>query len=117
MNPRVFVVEPYRQNGVNVGRAAAHGSIKYLFAEHGSRPSIWADDFVPMLLARLEHNGFDPERDFFAVVGHMVTVVMSATAIVAKYGSARGLYYSSANQHYVERQLGNPQVPHEARGH
>ena len=103
---RVFVIEKFRQN-FDMSSVDKYGKIVTLIDSNVRRPSIFdVDLFQEAVLRLFEKHEFDPERDSVCVVGALITVVLTTSVLVERYGSINVLLYNSSQGEYVLRPLG-----------
>lgn len=95
---RVFVIERSRYD---VSAAQEYGVITYLFAEHGTRASIWHESFPRQVLQALESHDFDPQQDYFLIASHLVPVIISVSVMQKRYSSIRVLFHCASENRYV----------------
>jgi hypothetical protein len=102
--PRVFMLMPHK---LDVSKATEYGKIKMIFDGVQKKPSIWTPEFVKETLDRLEDMEYDPSTDYFLVVGSMVSVVRSTTALVSSCTVLpKGLFYDISSGKYVPLTMG-----------
>jgi hypothetical protein len=101
--PRVFVLEPCRQN---LEDAKRFGNVTYLFAEEGSRSSIWAEGFLVEIVKALTEQGYNPAEDYFLIAGGMAPNVTAVATIASAFGRFKTLLFDAKANSYLERKLG-----------
>lgn len=92
---KVFILEP---PVVNTAKADEYGERVILFPEGESRPSMWDRTFGDAVVERLVEEGFDPEKDYFLLVGAQVPTVLAIVAIVDQYGPLRLLVFNARSE-------------------
>lgn len=100
---KAWVLEPHHQSMKN---ASDFGDVTYIYDERDERPGIWSPEFVPVAVQDLIAKDFDPEHDYFVVVGNMVPLAMLLCGLVARFGRINALLFSATERSYVHRRLG-----------
>lgn len=107
---RVFILQTPRRD-MDVSKALSYGKIDVLFfaSPTGSpRPSIFrVGEFSRALLKRLREASYDPDVDYFCIVGSIVSMTISVAALVNAYKKIRVLLYNSTQESYVARIIGD----------
>lgn len=101
---KVFVLERVQQD---IEQAERFGEIEYVFDFGDLRPSIWkAKEFSESVIDALEIKRFDPERDLFAITGHIIPITLAMARMIKEYGRIRVLFFKLPDREYVEKELG-----------
>ena len=105
---KVFILERLneKQRHISLDGARDYGDIVYVFEEDSDRSSIWAESFKKELIVSFEKKGFNPEKDYFCIVGYIVPMVIAISELIVEYGEVRTLLYSAVNQSYLPKKLG-----------
>lgn len=101
---RVFVLHPV---DLNLRKAEDFGDLEYVFDEHDERPSIWSDEFYSQVIEHLRGARFDSSNDHFLVVGNMMTVTRTVSALQSAFGKFKALYFDAVKRGYVSVTLGD----------
>lgn len=100
---RTFILQVPRRKDISL---EALGEYVELLPENNPRPSVFSPDFGRMVLANARSKDFDPEHDYFAIVGSMASMVVAVGAMIKRYGSIRALIYHSSQATYIPVDLG-----------
>ena len=105
MPKHVFIVEPLKAD-IDVSKASRHGDVIYLFDINARRCSVFQHDkFGRAVLARLRDVKFDPQVDCVCVVGAILTLAVSISAIAQSYDEFDLLLFNSVEGNYVRRRF------------
>jgi hypothetical protein len=103
---RVFIFE--RPQQLSIDEARKFGAVEFVFPPRAPRAPLFdAERLAGQILERLHSIGFDPTNDYIAFTGHIVPLLVMATAAVSEYGPIRALLFDAERRDYVERQLGH----------
>lgn len=111
MSSRVFVIEECK---VDISALSEHGEVNYVYAPNSGRSSMWSQHFRNETLRRLEDAGFDPKRDYVAVVGAVVITTIIVGALIDKYGKITALLYDAVKKTYRPTCLGSTKLNQES---
>lgn len=99
---KAFILEPTK---LDVEGAKLFGDIEYVFSESDRRSSIWSDSFLTEIVTTLIRKGFDADKDYFVVVGHMVPIALAVAVLCKHYRSVNLLLYSSTTRDYAAKTI------------
>lgn len=107
---KAYMLQPHGKGLANV---MDFGSPTIIFDDSRPRPGMWrGDEYLREGLRRMEEDGYDPERDYFVVVGNMVLAALFCAALNERYPHAQVLCFDSITSEYVARRLGLSETLH-----
>lgn len=100
--PKVFIVQRPRRRDIEVSGLAAFGEPVELLPDEMRRPSVFdTQAFASVVLKQLAKHRYDPEEDYFAVVGSVIGLVIGVLAAsMAVDVKMRLLVYNAASNEY-----------------
>ena len=101
--PKVFVIEPTRKE-LHVDRLQAYGDVKFIFEPNDRRCSVFQhDQFGRLVIDRLNELSYDHNADHLCIVGSVVAIVVTVTALAQHFGRFNALIFDAINANYVPR--------------
>ena len=94
-----------KHHNLDVELVDEHASLRYIFPSHDGRPGFWDPRLVTEAIRRMRADGFDPDRDYLVVAGHMASTVRLAVAVADAWPSARGLFWDAIMKTYTPHLL------------
>lgn len=98
MGARVFSYEP--QDKFDLGNAEGFGQIVYLYKNKEARPNLFSKAFVDDVLDRLEISEFNPDKDYFLIVGGLTPLVLIASIMAKEYRDIKLLVFNMVARLY-----------------
>jgi threonine dehydrogenase-like Zn-dependent dehydrogenase len=102
---RAFLVEKLRQ-GFDLSTVKEYAEVDAVFNDGDRRSSLFAvEDFSADVVRQLERKSFDPDLDYLLVAGGTVQVVLTALAVVGRWGRVSLLLFNSTEDCYIPRKV------------
>lgn len=101
---RIFVFE---HTDLDISQLWKRGDVTYVFASGESRRALRDDNLEEQIISQLTRFNFDPEKDYLALVGSQLSLVILTTAAVSLYGEIKTLAFDSVSRGYYERKIGS----------
>ena len=100
---RVFLIE---DTDLDISGLREYGTLTYLFNDSENRRSFQDEKLDEQIISQFSRANFDPDKDYIAIVGKLIPVTITMTAVVSTYGCVKALAFDARTSQYVERELG-----------
>lgn len=84
-----------------------YGKVVELITDDERRPPIFDTEFGNLIIKKLIDNDYDPDKDMFAIVGSLATMVIATGALVHTYGNITTLQYEASECRYIPVEIGD----------
>ena len=100
---RVFLFE---ETHLDISKLKDFGQVTYVFHTAEGRRPLRDEKLEDQIISQLTRFRFDPDKDYVAIVGQVLTVAIFVSAVVSTYRTVNALCFDANESSYYERGLG-----------